>query len=111
MKQRKWTVDYLKDVNWVCKFIHKYLKLDPQEKVVSQSHYSFIVNLTILIIFAVPLRQSNIRTIARSDPAESLRVLWQSKQAHPALFHLASLGLRRFFQFMKNNKFCLFLFL
>lgn len=35
MKQRKWTVDYMKDVNWVCKFIHKYLKLDPQEKVVS----------------------------------------------------------------------------
>lgn len=35
MKQRKWTVDYMKNIDWVCKFIHKYLKLDPEEKLVS----------------------------------------------------------------------------
>ena len=35
MKQRKWTVDYNKDINWVCKFIHKYLKLDETERIVS----------------------------------------------------------------------------
>ena len=35
MKQRKWTVDSLKDINWVCKFIHKYLKLCREEKLVS----------------------------------------------------------------------------
>lgn len=35
MKQRKWTVDSLKDVNWVSKFVHKYLKLDAEEKLVS----------------------------------------------------------------------------
>lgn len=33
MKQRKWTVDWLKDISWVSKFIHKYLKLDPEEKI------------------------------------------------------------------------------
>jgi len=32
MKQRKWTVDYMKDINWVSKFISKYLKLEPEEK-------------------------------------------------------------------------------
>lgn len=37
MKQRKWTVDCQKDINWVCKFIHKYLKLDPEEKLVSKN--------------------------------------------------------------------------
>lgn len=35
MKQRKWTVDWQKDINWVSKFIHKYLKLDQEEKIVS----------------------------------------------------------------------------
>ena len=34
MKQRKWTVDWMKDISWVSKFIHKYLKLDPEEKIV-----------------------------------------------------------------------------
>lgn len=38
MRQRKWTVDYMKDINWVCKFIHKYLKLEPEEKLVSTKH-------------------------------------------------------------------------
>ena len=37
MKQRKWTVDWQKDINWVCKFIHKYLKLDSEEKLVSKN--------------------------------------------------------------------------
>jgi Ubiquitin-like autophagy protein Apg12 len=35
MKKRKWTVDWMKDINWVSKFIHKYLKLEPEEKLVS----------------------------------------------------------------------------
>jgi ubiquitin-like protein ATG12 len=32
MKQRKWTVDWMKDIAWVSKFIHKYLKLEAEEK-------------------------------------------------------------------------------
>ncbi|CAO1390324.1 unnamed protein product [Diamesa hyperborea] len=32
MKQRKWAVDPMKDICWVAKFIHKYLKLDVEEK-------------------------------------------------------------------------------
>ncbi|KAG5679672.1 hypothetical protein PVAND_009226 [Polypedilum vanderplanki] len=32
MKQRKWTVDWMKDISWVSKFIHKYLKLDSEDK-------------------------------------------------------------------------------
>lgn len=43
MKQRKWTVDWQKDVNWVCKFIHKYLKLDPEEKLVRKISLFFYV--------------------------------------------------------------------
>lgn len=43
MKQRKWTVDSLKDVNWVCRFIHKYLKLDAEEKLVTNFLLWFIV--------------------------------------------------------------------
>lgn len=35
MKKRKWTVDQEKQLSWVIRFIHKYLKLDPEEKLVS----------------------------------------------------------------------------
>lgn len=41
MKQRKWAVDPMKDICWVAKFIHKYLKLDGEEKLflyVNQVH-------------------------------------------------------------------------
>uniref|UniRef100_A0A1B0CQH8 Ubiquitin-like protein ATG12 n=1 Tax=Lutzomyia longipalpis TaxID=7200 RepID=A0A1B0CQH8_LUTLO len=32
MKKRKWAVDQDKPISWIMKFIHKYLKLDPEEK-------------------------------------------------------------------------------
>ncbi|XP_059612998.1 autophagy protein 12-like [Phlebotomus argentipes] len=32
MKKRKWTVEQDKPISWIIKFIHKYLKLDPEEK-------------------------------------------------------------------------------
>lgn len=35
MKQRKWTVDINKNIQWISKFISKYLKLEPEEKLVS----------------------------------------------------------------------------
>lgn len=34
MKKRKWTVDQEKQLSWVIRFIHKYLKLEPEEKLV-----------------------------------------------------------------------------
>lgn len=34
MKKRKWTVDQEKQLSWVIRFIHKYLKLDSDEKLV-----------------------------------------------------------------------------
>lgn len=34
MKKRNWTVDQEKQLSWVIRFIHKYLKLDPEEKLV-----------------------------------------------------------------------------
>uniref|UniRef100_A0A1B0D413 Ubiquitin-like protein ATG12 n=1 Tax=Phlebotomus papatasi TaxID=29031 RepID=A0A1B0D413_PHLPP len=33
MKKRKWAVDQDKQISWIMKFIHKYLKLDPEEKI------------------------------------------------------------------------------
>ncbi|XP_013106555.2 autophagy protein 12-like [Stomoxys calcitrans] len=33
IKKRTWTVDPFKTVSWICKFIHKYLKLDPSEQI------------------------------------------------------------------------------
>lgn len=35
IKKRTWTVDPNKTVSWIQKFIHKYLKLDPSEQIVS----------------------------------------------------------------------------
>lgn len=35
IKKRSWTVDPYKTVSWIQKFIHKYLKLDPSEQIVS----------------------------------------------------------------------------
>ena len=37
IKKRTWTVDPYKTVSWIQKFIHKYLKLDPSEQIVSWS--------------------------------------------------------------------------
>lgn len=54
MKQRKWTVDYMKDINWVCKFIHKYLKLDPEEKLVNK-HLTCAIKSGCKIISTIPL--------------------------------------------------------
>lgn len=48
MKQRKWTVDSLKDVNWVSKFIHKYLKLDAEEKLVTSSFLFVVIAANII---------------------------------------------------------------
>lgn len=39
MKKRKWTVDQEKQLSWVIRFIHKYLKLDPEDKLVHLSLY------------------------------------------------------------------------
>lgn len=36
IKKRTWTVDPYKKVSWIQKFIHKYLKLDPSEQIVSK---------------------------------------------------------------------------
>ncbi|KAL5291500.1 ATG12 family protein [Megaselia abdita] len=33
MKKRKWAVDANKPISWIMQFIHKYLKLDPEEQV------------------------------------------------------------------------------
>lgn len=68
------------------------------------------VSFNCLLIFyesSVSLRQPNIRTIARSNPAEPLRVLWQSEQTHTALLDLTSLGLVKQIEnipFHVNNK-------
>lgn len=35
MKKRKWSVDPEKPISWVIKFIHKFLKLPPEDKLVS----------------------------------------------------------------------------
>lgn len=35
MKKRRWAVDQEKPISWIMKFVHKYLKLDPEEKLVS----------------------------------------------------------------------------
>lgn len=35
MKTKKWAVDQEKPISWVIKFIHKYLKLDAEDKLVS----------------------------------------------------------------------------
>lgn len=35
MKKRKWTVDQEKQISWIIRFIHKYLKLEPEEKLVN----------------------------------------------------------------------------
>lgn len=35
MKTKKWAVDQEKPISWVIKFIHKYLKLEADEKLVS----------------------------------------------------------------------------
>ncbi|CAD7083268.1 unnamed protein product [Hermetia illucens] len=32
MKKRRWAVDQEKPISWIMKFVHKYLKLDPEEK-------------------------------------------------------------------------------
>lgn len=37
MKKRKWAVDQDKPIGWIMSFIHKYLKLEPQEKLVVAS--------------------------------------------------------------------------
>ncbi|XP_055376883.1 autophagy protein 12-like isoform X2 [Condylostylus longicornis] len=33
MKKRRWAVDQEKPICWIQKFVHKYLKLDPEEKI------------------------------------------------------------------------------
>ena len=35
MKKRRWAIDPDKSIGWIMKFIHKYLKMDPDEKIVS----------------------------------------------------------------------------
>lgn len=34
LKQKKWSVDQEKTINWVAKFVHKYLKLTSEEQLV-----------------------------------------------------------------------------
>lgn len=43
IKKRSWTVDPYKTVSWIQKFIHKYLKLDPSEQIVSLSIIKIII--------------------------------------------------------------------
>lgn len=42
MKTRKWAVDQEKPVSWVIRFIHKFLKLKPEDKLVSLLHESAV---------------------------------------------------------------------
>lgn len=35
MKKRKWAIDADKPISWINEFIRKYLKLEPEENIVS----------------------------------------------------------------------------
>lgn len=41
MKKKKWAVDAEKPIGWIMEFVKKYLKLEPEEKLVK----SFYINL------------------------------------------------------------------
>lgn len=41
MKKKKWTVDGDKQISWIAEFMKKYMKLEPQEKLVSRSFIIF----------------------------------------------------------------------
>lgn len=39
MKKKKWAVDADKPIGWIIEFIKKYLKLEPQERLVTLINY------------------------------------------------------------------------
>lgn len=45
MKKQKWCVDSSKQISWILWFVAKYIKLEPQEKLVRE--YNFLASQTI----------------------------------------------------------------
>lgn len=56
MKKKKWAVDAEKPIGWIMEFVKKYLKLEPEEKLV----YSFYINLFFFLIFLFRFINSNL---------------------------------------------------
>lgn len=47
MKKKKWAVDAEKPIGWIMEFVKKYLKLEPDEKLVITS---IMINISFLLI-------------------------------------------------------------
>ena len=43
MKKKKWAVDAEKHIGWIIEFVKKYLKLEPEEKLVCFTFYLIII--------------------------------------------------------------------
>lgn len=94
LKQKKWAVDQEKPISAIIKFIHKYLKLEPGEKLVS--HQTMIVLKILIMIFysfSVFIHQPNVRPLAGPDHQESVRVLRGKREAGPSLCQESGLGI------------------
>lgn len=83
MKKRKWAVDQDKPIGWIMSFIHKYLKLEPQEKLVFYLTIFVSREFTdkTVVVVSVSLCKSNVCTVARSnrkEPVRMLRIKWQT---------------------------------
>lgn len=100
MKTRKWAVDQEKPISWIIKFIHKYLKLDPEEKLVrllllfrtTKTNTTTNIQLS-SYVFIVSLCQPNVCAIARSNNQKSLRLLWNKWEIDFVLLQKPSMGL------------------
>lgn len=55
MKKKKWSVDAEKPIGWIVEFIKRYLKLEPDDKLVSLKSLLIYKLISKIFIFLVPL--------------------------------------------------------
>lgn len=116
MKKRKWAVEGNKPISSIMSFIHKYLKMDAEDKLVSVKmifhfHLSIrhsIINVDLSIetlwknlhvffsVFAVSIRKSDICSSTGSNYKESVRLLRIEWEIGAVLLQKSGVGLIQF---------------